>query len=777
MQRIARVFLLILLCLLGGAVFAQEQEGAFESAGVSAVYLDADGNLVELADEDMQADRFVFYTWLENLEGGFDFDNAATAPTDDEKSEFAPSRTQNLVAAFVGYRADDDVIYPVAGAQVRWEIDEQWEDAIGSTFFGAADAAGEAGTPGDLGITENQALTLTNNGNIFNRARFPIATDYPLYNATGLGSPDTGGVTWVTLFSPDSRARARVLAVASVNGVEIGKELATKNFAPRPELAIEKSVDTQTINLAGDEQGTVTFNVTVRNTGSGNATGVTLEDTLSSGNAEAYSLVDREGTGFTETFDLPAGESREFSFQAQAGETDTYCNRAAINEFTDEFDQTQNPDLSAEACFEVISPDLNIIKDFVDTNGESLGDNVTVNAGEEAILRVRVVNRGSGPTETITITDELTSGSADNYTLVALPEGVNQTSDTAFSAEFEGVGVNEAATLTYTVTGDADGEYCDVASYTVDGEEGGEDQACLTVATPELAIEKTNSEETVLPGNTYTSTITVTNTGNAVAEGVLVSDVVGTNTEGDVTLVYVSSEVENETGVFDEEEGLVESNAEVDLAPEDSVVLNVTTRVPEGIAADQFCDVGRYTSTNAGEGEVEVCVDVPAFAALQTRMIDDPDPSTAGSDVTYTSTIYIEARSNESVTDNQLTFTFGSQDDGAGTFEIADAQVFITSNPERNQETGLVVAAPSSGDALTLDEDFTVSSDATGQQTVTLNNDLEPNTAVFFVHTVTVPEGTAAGSYGSSYDWSATGVDSGTQYNPQNSEPTTVISQ
>ena len=57
----------------------------------------------------MQADRFIFYTWLENLEGGFDFDNAATAPTDDEKNEFAPSRTQNLVAAFVGYRADDDV--------------------------------------------------------------------------------------------------------------------------------------------------------------------------------------------------------------------------------------------------------------------------------------------------------------------------------------------------------------------------------------------------------------------------------------------------------------------------------------------------------------------------------------------------------------------------------------------------------------------------------------------------------------------------------------------
>ena len=527
-----------------------------------------------------------------------------------------------------------------------------------------------------------------------------------------------------------------------------------------------------------DEQGTVTFNVTVRPTPApATRPACRWKTAFLRATLTPTPWSTGKATALPKPSTCPRASHANLAFRPRRARPIPTATPPPSGEFTDEFGETRTPDLSAEACFEVISPDLNIIKDFVDANGESLGDNVTVNAGEEAILRVRVVNRGSGVAENLTVTDALTSGDAESYSLVALPEGANQSSDTDFSAEFESVGVNEAATLTYTVTGDADGEYCDTASYTVDGEEGGEDQACLTVATPELTVEKTNSEDTVLPGNTYTSTITVTNTGNAVAEDVLVSDVVGTNTEGDVTLVYVSSEVENEAGAFDEETGTVESGAAVNLAPEDTVVLNVTTRVPEGIAANQFCDVGRYTSANAGEGEVEACVDVPAFAALQTRMIDDPDPSPAGSEVTYTSTIYIEERSNESVTDNQLTFTFGSQGDGAGTFEITDAQVFVTSNPQRNQETGLVTAAPSSGDALTLDEDFTVSSDATGQQTVTLNNDLEPNTAVFFVHTVTVPEGTSAGSYGSSYDWSATGVDSGTQYNPQNSEPTTVIGQ
>ena len=778
-KNVFRVFLLSLLCL-SSAVLAQNaaQDGAFESAGVSAVYADADGNLNEIADADLTANRFVFYAWLQDLDGGFDLANLATAPSDQEKTEFAPSRTQNLVAAFVGYKDDNGNVFPVAGAQVRWEIDEQWSDAIGSTFFGAADAAGQAGVAGGLGITENQAVTLTNNANIFNRARFPVATDFPLYNATGLTTPDTGGVTWVTLFSPDRRARSRILAVASVNGVEIGKELLTKNFAPRPELQVEKSVTPKSINLTGDQQGTATFTVTVTNTGSGDATGVTLDDALTSGNADAYALVDRDGDGFTETFDLPAGESRDFSFQAQANATDTYCNTATVSAFTDEFGETRNPDLSAQACFETISPELNIIKDFVDASGDSLGDSVTVDAGEAAILRVRVLNQGDGPAENLALTDDLTSGDAASYRLVQLPDGVTQgDSDDAFSSDLGTLDAQTAVTLTYTVTADADGEYCDTASYTVGGEQGNQDQACLTVATPKLAIEKVNNQDTVLPGSTYTSTVTVTNTGNAVARDVAVSDLVGTNTAGNTTLVYVSSQVDNAAGVFDQAQGTVNAPATIDLQPEQSVVLTVTTRVPERVAADQFCDIGRYSSTNAGDGEAQACVDVPAFAALQTKMVDDPDPVVAGSTVQYTSTIYIEARSNEAVTNNQITFTFGSQEGGqGGSFEITDAQVFVASDPERNAETGLVTAVPSSGQALSADQ-FTVGSDAAGQQTVTLNIDLEPNTVVFFVHTVTVPAGTAAGSYSSSYDWSAVGADSGTQYNPQSSEPTTVISQ
>jgi len=769
-HRIAAGLLLISMLLTSAFAQQSQQGSSFESSGVTAIIIDGEGNLVDIGDEDLQSGRFVFHMWLQDLEGGFSLNNPGTSPSDAEREEFAPSFSQNLVAAYVGYQDDEGNVFPVAGAQVRWEIDEQWEDAIGSTFFGAADAGGNAADlPGDLGIIENQAITLTNNGTIFNRARFPIASDYALRNVTGIGTPDTGGVSWVTVFSPDRRARARIIAVASVNGTEIGKEVVIKNFAPQPELQVEKSVDTQTLNLMGDEEGTVTFEVTVTNSGSGNASNVRLEDALTSGNAEAYSLPDYSGDSFTETFNLPAGESRTFSFQANANETDTYCNTATISEYTDEFDSTVDTDLSAQACFEVITPELNIIKDFINTERESLGDNVTAGIDEEVLLRIRVINRGSGPANNVVINDELTSGNAAAYQLVQLPEGIDQTGDDAISSSFDEIAVDTAATLIYTVSASEDGEYCDTASFTVDGEMGGEDQACLEIASPELQIDKTNSQDVVLPGETYTSQITVTNTGTAAAEGVVISDLIGTDDSGNLSLAYVSAEVNGETGTFDNNSGTVDAPARIDIMPNASVVMNVTTRVPEGTLNNTFCDVASYDSNNAGSDSVEACIDVPAFAALQTRMVDDNDPVTAGSTVQFTSVIYIEARSNEGITNNEVTFTFG---EGAnGSFNITNAQAFIVENPERDSETGAIIADPSSGTEIDLGTDNI----SGNQQTVTLSGELSPDTAVFFLHNVTVPDTTAAGEYGSSYDWQATGVASGTDYSPQNSEPITVI--
>jgi len=862
-QRKLALFLALLTAL--AASFAQEEtptaadEETFAAPGLAAVYLDAEGNLVEITDEDLRPERFVFHAWLQDLEEGINLENPQSQPTQEEQTEFAPSFTQNLVAGFVGYVGEGGEVYPVAGAQVRWELDRQWGNAQGSVQFGAADAAGSVPGVDLLGIWNDQALTLTNNGGLTNQARFPVATDFPLHNATGVTTPDTSGFTWVTLFSPDQRARARVIAVASVNGVEIGKEVLIKNFAPSPQLAIEKTVNQQTLNLGADGQGTVTFTVTVRNTGQGDASNVVLQDQLTSGNRNAYSVVqgslseggqgqqqqnqqqqgqqNQQGgqqgqqaqqqpsgqtggagqtppnaqtggagqqrgggqqgpgnDGFSRTFNLPAGASRTFTFQAQVGATDTYCNTARIARFAGEFGSSQQQDLSARACFEAIRPELAVLKDFVDEGGNSLGDNVTVTSGQQALLRVRVINRGSAPAQNVTLTDTLTSGAAQPYELVELPEGATQEGNAGFSVDVGTLEPEAARSFIFPVRATQDGEYCDTARLSVGDQQRGQDRACLRVATPQLQIEKTNDVTTVLPGTTYTSTVRVRNTGSAPARGVLLSDTVAVSGDGTV-LEYESSQFNNAAGTFDKSTGVVAAATTVNIPPGGAAAFTLVTRVPVEAPAGEYCNVGRFESENAGGGEARACINVPAYAGLQNQFVDDPDPVVAGSALVYTTTLLNEPRSNEAVTNHTITYNYGvpggqgqqqggqqNQQQGGqqatGGFEIVSTRVFVNESPLINTETGAILSVPGSGTQLAADQDYTLQAgQQSSAQTITINRPLQPGAVLFVVHEVAVPQGTQAGEYASGFQWTPVGANSGTQYDNTAREPTTVITR
>lgn len=786
-----------LLVALMATAFAQEDiavtdETVFGEPGVAAIYLDAEGNIVEIADRDLRQGRFVFYAWLRNIDQGIDITRTVTPgePLLEERTEFAPSYTQNLMVGWVGYVSDDGEVYPVAGAEVRWVIDRQWEEAIGSVHFGAADAA--ASVPGLdwFGIWDNQAVTLTNNGGLANQARFPIASDFPLYNASGVTTPDTDGLTWVTLFSPDQRARARIIAVASVNGVEVGKEVLIKNFAPAPELELEKTVDTDAINLATEEEARVTFTVTVTNRGSGNATGVQLRDRLTSGARGTYDIDpatlpsgaeavnqddDQAPEGFNYTFDLPAGETRTINFEAVARTTDVYCNTAVVESFGDEFGTTRAGDLRAEACFEVVQPELSIIKNFVSADGRNIGDNVTVSADQEALLRIRVINRGTGVAEGLVLSDELVRGDNAAYTIVDVPEGITVDEADAFTTELDPLDVDEAIVFTYPVVATEDGEYCDVAVLRLAGEVVGEDEACLIVATPELEIEKTTDVSTVLPGTAYTSTITVTNTGSAPAIGVLISDVIAVDADRTTVLEYVGSEFANAAGVFEGAEQVVVAPEAVTIPPGESAIFTVTTRVPAEAPVGRYCDIGRYESENAGSGEVEACIDVPAYAAVQNQFVDERDPIVAGGDLSFTSTLINEVRSNEALINHTITYNYGRRE-GSGAFEIVSTRVYFKEDPLVNRNTGAIVSAPESGTLLEAEQDFVLTPGETGAQTIQINIPLEPGDVIFVVHEVAVPEGAQAGNYTSLFEWQSVGQRSGTEYRNTSSEPTTVLS-
>lgn len=257
-----------------------------------AVYRDGQGNLVPLAPSSLQSGKFVFYAWLEDEPLGILTTQLISTivsdpgqPLVDEQNEFAPSFTQNLATAWVGYTDDSGVVRPVIGADVRWEIDQQFAGRVGSTQFGTSD---DNRVALGYGVFDDQADTRTNNSRL-QAQRFPlIASEFPLYNQSGIGTPFVDGFTWVTLFSPDAKASARIVAVATINGEEIGKQILYKNFAPTPVIEITKTVDQELINLGGGGTGTVTWTITVKNTGSGDAANIDLSDTLASGDGLTY---------------------------------------------------------------------------------------------------------------------------------------------------------------------------------------------------------------------------------------------------------------------------------------------------------------------------------------------------------------------------------------------------------------------------------------------------------------------------------------------------------
>ncbi|WP_034334891.1 phage tail tube protein [Deinococcus misasensis] len=763
-----------------------------------AFYVNAQGQMVEITQADLNnaGSKFVFYAWLENENNGIwihnlDQNKDPGQPLPGEQDEVAPTNTQNLAAGWVGYKAADGKVYPVIGASVRWDILEQ----TGSVRFSAADDGGNSGGVVPQYISDNAltAETFTNRAGNANNARFPSSVQYPLYNVTGVGTPDLNGFTWTALnHDPKySTATARVRAVAYVNGTEVTKQFLNKTFAPSAKLVISKDPAAQEtlINQAK------TFSITVKNEGRGPATGIKLNDKLMSGNAAVYGITAPAGTtantadGFDVTFDLAPGESRTFTFPAQASETGVYCDMATITQYTNGAFGVQNPsDLSDTACLTVRAPKLNIIKEFVDANGNVIADPQTVMTNTDARLRVTVKNGGDATATNVVVTDNLNGGASAAYSVSQLPTGTTANTNDGWAAPAFDLAAGQTRTYLFNVRASADGRYCDTASFTSSNAGTGSDDACLIVATPKLNITKVNNVSNVFPGSSYQSTIVVSNTGNATATDVAVKDLLG-QLQGGTAFVNFGSGSYTVTGSSTQGSVAKTGNTittvpeTMNLAAGSSITLVLTSTVPAGAAPGQYCDVGSFTSGNAGNGEARACVEVRPYLAEQIQLVDAADPIVAGgATTTYTGTFINEQRSNESAVRNSFNFVFGSNDPRAtlgGAFNFSDIQVYIDPTPVRDPVTGAITSnyTNASSRRLAATEFTTTAASGTGTVRVTLQDTLAlPIGGVFYIRTtVGAPAAISAGDYYSTVQWTNFGSVSNNQLNPFSSEPTTVI--
>lgn len=788
-----------------------------------AFYIDASGKVITITKEDLDnaGTRFVFYAWMENETAGIDpallgSGNTLVGPTDGEQAEVAPLNSQNVAAGYVGYKAADGKVYPIVGANVRWDILEQ----TGSVRFAAADDGGQpSGAPitgQDINDNALSANTYTNSATGTN-VRYPSSVQYPLYNVTGVNTPDTNGYTWTALNhdpAVTTQATARIRAIAYVNGTEVTKQFLNKTFAPSAKLEIAKTPDD---NQAGINQAR-DFSITVRNTGAGPATNIRLNDVLKSGNAAAYSVTAPAGTtanttdGFDATFDLAPGASRTFTFPAQASAVGVYCDVASIVSYTNGAFGTVTPTLSDEACLTVTAPTLNIVKTLGTLSGGTftpIASGVVVAPNQQVFARITVSNNGNAAATNVVVTDALAQNTvAANYAIqgavTAAPQNiaVTKNGDDGFTSGAFTLAAGATQSFTFAASGTADGDYCDVGTYTATSNNGVAVNGtsgipCFKVASPVLAITKTNSQisgqpaiNQLTPGSSYQSTITVRNTGSATATAVAVKDLLG-----NLNNVYmnfgsgsyvISGTTQQGSVTYDAATRTVSTvPATLDLTPGQTLTLTLTSTVPAGAPRGEYCNTGSYASTNGGTGSARACVTVTSFISEQTQLTDITDPIRAG-DATGTilaSAASVEVASNEGAINNVFTYNFGAISpiqQTPGIFTYSNTQVYYDPTPTRDPQTGAITSdyTNASSTRLTAGTQYTVNAESgVGQQIITMTPTFRvaPSAVIWIRTQVAAPAGTAARQYQQTMLWNNTAESSGQAQTNFKAESTTVV--
>lgn len=797
------------------------QPGTAKPAAVEgAYYVRADGTQVAITQADLAAagSRFVFYAWMEDKQGGINPASVGTAtdpgaPTQDERIEVAPIQHQNLMAGYVGYRGDNGQIYPVVGANVRWDIRQDTDGDNRAIQFSAADDGGAptGARPQDINDQAKSANTYTNSATGMN-ARFPSSPANPPYNRTGVATPDTNGFTWAALFSPlETTTTAKITAIAYINDTEINKQFLQKTFAPSAALAITKTVTPGTKNVLGlNEAGS--FTITVTNNGQGPATNIQLNDVLRSGNADAYSVTAPTGTtansqdGFNAVIDvLNPGESRTFTLPAMASATGVYCDLASITSYQNGLFGMVNPTtgtLQAEACLQVTAPQLSVMKMLVDASGNPIASGQQVAPNAQVRTRITVMNKGDAAATNVVVTDALTSGAAANYSLTA-PQGTTANGDDGFTSAAFDLAPGASKVFDFVAMASADGTYCDTASFTSNNgnpNTATSDNVCFTVVSPNLAITKTNtavqggrSINNLAPGSSYNSTITVTNSGTGAATQVSVRDLLGRIADGSVKTNFGSGTYTLSTGTTVNQTGSLTSDGNYASAPVltiaagQTLTLNLTSSIPAGARPGDYCDVASYSSTNGGTGETRACVTVVTFVSEQTQLTDQVDPITAGdtNGTVVTSALIVEPSSNEGARDNAVNLIFGTTDPTnrtvPGVFNYDSTALYYDPSPVRDPITGAVTSNYTNGSVrqLTPGTDYTLSATSgTGQQSITFNPNfvIAPGGVVFTRTHIFAPAGTAARQYQETLYWTNNAQYSGAAYQNFKAESTTVIS-
>ena len=497
----------------------------------------------------------------------------------------------------------------------------------------------------NFGDNVTYTVTVTNDGNADAKAvvvRDVLGKDLKFVSATGTYTFDeaTNTITWTV--DVDAGKTETFTVVATVinygnvtNSLVVGNKTFNKNVTV-PEITPDKTVDNENPNFGDD----LTYTVTVKNEGNGNANDVIIVDALGKGLEYVSSTgnYDNKTNTITWKVDLASGETKTFTVVAKIiGYTDV-TNEVTVGNKT--------------AAVTVNIPEIIPAKDV---------NNTTPNFGDKVEYTITVNNNANKDAKQVVIVDTLGKG----LKFINASHNGKYDESTRTITWIIDLDAGESAVFSVNAAVEAYG----IINNTV---VVGNKSATKNITVPEITPIK--KVENTVPnfGEEVTYFISVFNSAIVDAKQVVVVDHL------DKGLKYVSS---SHNGVYDEVAHTV--TWVVDIAAGSSFDLTVTA------VADEY---GVLTN-DVTVGDKTASVDVTVPEIIPTKDVNNTAPN-FGDKVEYTITL-----SNNGVVDAKQVVVVDTLDEGLTFVSASDNGVW---NPFKRTVTWIVDLAKGESKVFTV---------------------------------------------------------------------------
>jgi uncharacterized repeat protein (TIGR01451 family) len=421
---------------------------------------------------------------------------------------------------------------------------------------------------------------------------------------------------------------------------------ATTTIQAQADLTLDKVASPTPNVVAGNN---ITYTLTLSNAGPGAAANVTVTDAVPA-NTTFVSATVTTGTGWSTSNPAVGGTGNVVFSKASVAvsETAVFTIVVHVNSNTG---QNQTITNSATAASTTADPNPNDNTDATMTNVITQADLAVtksdspdpVFAGNNLTYTINLSNNGPSDAQSVTVTDAVPANTSLVSAVVTTGTGwsTNTSGPIVFSKATVAAGETAVFTIVVhvnsnTASGTVISNTATAATTTTDTSSGNDSSTTTTTVQTQadLAVTKTDSPDPVIAGNNLTYTINFSNAGPSDAQTVTVSDSVPANTS------LVSAVVTTGTGWAVSTAGPILFSKATVVAGESAVftiVVKVNANTANGtVISNTATTATTTTDPNSGNNSSTATTTVQTQADLAVTKTDTPDPSFAGSNITYT---------------------------------------------------------------------------------------------------------------------------------------------